>query len=115
MVSSYGNVKPGADDGEPEYSYMSWFAMLFGAGSASGRKQRDRHRPVDDCRRALSGNRRAMRKRASRVSCSRRPPPRLAGESPAPRSEEHTSELQSLMRLSYDVFCVKKKKKKKDT
>src|SRR3546814_9600911 len=28
------------------------------------------------------------------------------------RSEEHTSELQSLMRISYDVFCLKKKKKK---
>src|SRR3546814_11875653 len=29
------------------------------------------------------------------------------------RSEEHTSELQSLMRISYDVFCLKKKNKKK--
>src|SRR3546814_3693506 len=29
------------------------------------------------------------------------------------RSEEHTSELQSLMRLSYAVFCLKKKKNKK--
>src|SRR3546814_7577710 len=29
-----------------------------------------------------------------------------------PRSEEHTSELQSLMRNSYAVFCLKKKKKK---
>src|SRR3546814_1344160 len=29
-----------------------------------------------------------------------------------PRSEEHTSELQSLMRISYAVFCLKKKKKK---
>src|SRR3546814_2036235 len=28
----------------------------------------------------------------------------------APRSEEHTSELQSLMRISYAVFCLKKKK-----
>src|SRR3546814_10706685 len=28
-----------------------------------------------------------------------------------PRSEEHTSELQSLMRISYAVFCLKKKKK----
>src|SRR3546814_2251451 len=28
---------------------------------------------------------------------------------PAGRSEEHTSELQSLMRLSYAVFCLKKK------
>src|SRR3546814_10087070 len=31
----------------------------------------------------------------------------------AERSEEHTSELQSLMRLSYAVFCLKKKKKYK--
>src|SRR3546814_9192443 len=29
------------------------------------------------------------------------------------RSEEHTSELQSLMRISYAVFCLKKKKKPK--
>src|SRR3546814_2519793 len=29
------------------------------------------------------------------------------------RSEEHTSELQSLMRISYAVFCLKKKKHKK--
>src|SRR3546814_2284467 len=32
---------------------------------------------------------------------------------PLIRSEEHTSELQSLMRISYAVFCLKKKKKKK--
>src|SRR3546814_6833660 len=32
---------------------------------------------------------------------------------PQRRSEEHTSELQSLMRISYAVFCLKKKKKKK--
>src|SRR3546814_2575130 len=31
------------------------------------------------------------------------------------RSEEHTSELQSLMRISYAVFCLKKKKKNKNT
>src|SRR3546814_5515814 len=30
------------------------------------------------------------------------------------RSEEHTSELQSLMRISYAVFCLKKKKKRHD-
>src|SRR3546814_6887639 len=30
-----------------------------------------------------------------------------------PRSEEHTSELQSLMRISYAVFCLKKKKHKR--
>src|SRR3546814_5328612 len=37
-----------------------------------------------------------------RVPCGRPPPAR--------RSEEHTSELQSLMRISYAVFCLKKKK-----
>src|SRR3546814_3725765 len=31
------------------------------------------------------------------------------------RSEEHTSELQSLMRISYAVFCLKKKKNQKNT
>src|SRR3546814_5285911 len=30
---------------------------------------------------------------------------------PSPRSEEHTSELQSLMRISYAVFCLKKNNK----
>src|SRR3546814_6253595 len=34
-----------------------------------------------------------------------------AGSSRARRSEEHTSELQSLMRISYAVFCLKNKKK----
>src|SRR3546814_6477967 len=34
-----------------------------------------------------------------------------APEGQAARSEEHTSELQSLMRISYAVFCLKKKKK----
>src|SRR3546814_5758412 len=35
---------------------------------------------------------------------------RVAVERHDPRSEEHTSELQSLMRISYAVFCLKKKK-----
>src|SRR3546814_10577076 len=45
---------------------------------------------------------------------------RRAGQNPAsgrraagPRSEEHTSELQSLMRISYAVFCLKKTKEDK--
>src|SRR3546814_3206697 len=36
---------------------------------------------------------------------------RPAAGSERRRSEEHTSELQSLMRISYAVFCLKKKKK----
>src|SRR3546814_9930123 len=38
---------------------------------------------------------------------------RLRGARAVERSEEHTSELQSLMRNSYAVFCLKKKTKKK--
>src|SRR3546814_7640668 len=33
----------------------------------------------------------------------------IGGDDPAARSEEHTSELQSLMRISYAVFCLKNK------
>src|SRR3546814_6230588 len=46
---------------------------------------------------------------ASTMFCysSRPPDPALVGE--RWRSEEHTSELQSLMRISYAVFCLKKK------
>src|SRR3546814_2848026 len=36
------------------------------------------------------------------------------GLTPGIRSEEHTSELQSLMRISYAVFCLTKKKKYKE-
>src|SRR3546814_1484614 len=46
----------------------------------------------------------AFRKRVAAVG-----PETAAG---ADRSEEHTSELQSLMRISYAVFCLKKKKHK---
>src|SRR3546814_5131770 len=67
-----------------------------------------RHRPLlrkrggKDCA-ATSGRRlRVLRSAARRARRSRRRPPT--------RSEEHTSELQSLMRISYAVFCLKKKK-----
>src|SRR3546814_3691979 len=38
--------------------------------------------------------------------------PAASAPVPPPRSEEHTSELQSLMRISYAVFCLKKKTNK---
>src|SRR3546814_1988537 len=40
--------------------------------------------------------------------CSLAPRPRAGRQSGVGRSEEHTSELQSLMRISYAVFCLKK-------
>src|SRR3546814_3717827 len=46
------------------------------------------------------------RYRYDRAPCGT--PLQIAGRA---RSEEHTSELQSLMRISYAVFCLKKKKK----
>src|SRR3546814_10779680 len=53
---------------------------------------------------------------ASTLSAGRTSPPTSSASPPARRcrrSEEHTSELQSLMRISYAVFCLKKKKKNK--
>src|SRR3546814_3722153 len=41
--------------------------------------------------------------------------PQMVWTSRARRSEEHTSELQSLMRISYAVFCLKKKNKNEHT
>src|SRR3546814_9745414 len=49
----------------------------------------------------------------AKQSCDRvavAPRARTRSSSGAVRSEEHTSELQSLMRISYAVFCLKKKK-----
>lgn len=36
MFSRYGDVRLGPDDSEPEYGYLSWFAMLFSAGMGIG-------------------------------------------------------------------------------
>src|SRR3546814_3382010 len=78
---------------------------------------------------ALSLLRRHVGRHAAMVETLARPlslwPARMAVAQPCPgqaatdasmtdgRSEEHTSELQSLMRISYAVFCLKKKKKRK--
>src|SRR3546814_3714752 len=55
-----------------------------------------------------------FRSRTSGPTASRRSPSSTPmasrGASTPSRSEEHTSELQSLMRISYAVFCLKKKK-----
>src|SRR3546814_2329076 len=53
-----------------------------------------------------------MGSRYEKASPSRSWPFRFPAEKPV-RSEEHTSELQSLMRISYAVFCSKKKKQTK--
>src|SRR3546814_2893532 len=69
-------------------------------------------------RRAQAPHRRASRPASPpppsagcRAARARRadPPPAPRRHSARQRSEEHTSELQSLMRISYAVFCLKKK------
>src|SRR3546814_4714678 len=97
-------------------------APRFARGGDGGRVQRrdfDVHpfpldaRNGDGCRAGLraDGDRGAgCRSEKRKIKKGRR------GERQGPdrqRSEEHTSELQSLMRISYAVFCLKKKNKKK--
>src|SRR3546814_3090252 len=50
-----------------------------------------------------------LRPAAARRDCLRCVDDRSHGQRRVRRSEEHTSELQSLMRISYAVFCLKKK------
>src|SRR3546814_6028937 len=51
-----------------------------------------------------------LRRRRAKRSCWRRNARGFLPRGLLGRSEEHTSELQSLMRISYAVFCLKKKK-----
>src|SRR3546814_8704534 len=54
--------------------------------------------------------------RGKSLGCGAAPGQRiLSGVDSEVRSEEHTSELQSLMRISYAVFCLKKKNKNSTT
>src|SRR3546814_9958193 len=55
---------------------------------------------LDKSKEAMAQEREAMSRRLGQV---------LGLDAPDMRSEEHTSELQSLMRISYAVFCFKKK------
>src|SRR3546814_1804445 len=81
-------------------------ANRAGAGLRAGAV---RVRRLEEQRRAGGGNARGACRRDAevRAGAARR---QRAVRSAAGRSEEHTSELQSLMRLSYAVFCLKKKK-----
>src|SRR3546814_7532826 len=76
---------------------------VFAAAAPPGRTANDRSRRLVQIRDASVTHRRRYR---STRNGSRE------GRVPV-RSEEHTSELQSLMRISYAVFCLKKKKQNK--
>src|SRR3546814_10072801 len=78
------------------------YPTLFRSGLARGadreRDDRDQRRRDRDDRPPVDPRRAAHRRAIE------------AGGGDVARSEEHTSELQSLMRISYAVFCLKKKK-----
>src|SRR3546814_7406344 len=69
--------------------------------------ERDRGRRLQGSRRI---GERAGRVRQIEIRKRRPPRPARPRDRKPGRSEEHTSELQSLMRISYAVFCLKKKK-----
>src|SRR3546814_3045571 len=78
------------------------YTTLFRSGWATRWRQRRRRKP-------------SWRRRGTGLKPPSAAPIREDGScsvanAPAIRSEEHTSELQSLMRISYAVFCLKKKK-----
>src|SRR3546814_1776847 len=71
--------------------YLAWYGGLGGIDGLSGWTSHDEHalaKAADDARLEET----------------------FAPYKGRPRSEEHTSELQSLMRISYAVFCLQKKK-----
>src|SRR3546814_8489415 len=90
---------------------MSWHGNAFGrphrsAGAGPGLRV--------GAARAFAAGRRQNEYRAPR-GCGRYSGTDQAGAGPGSgRSEEHTSELQSLMSISYAVFCLKKKNKAMD-
>src|SRR3546814_7336427 len=95
------------------------YTTLFRSPGSRRRAARPNASPRNDSWRGWG---RCSRHRARRSRRRRNDPPAVAGSPPRPlrrhadgrgrrdrRSEEHTSELQSLMRISYAVFCLKKK------
>src|SRR3546814_6179134 len=77
------------------------YLVAGGGRPAQGEEHTPRERGASPGIAAGPGGRRVVRHRRPRHSRSA-------------RSDEHTSELQSLMRLSYAVFCLKKKNNRRD-
>src|SRR3546814_5826301 len=84
------------------------YTTLFRSACRDRRPGSPRSRGPPPARRR--GGRRSRRRRRPRPAAAA-----LGGPcGPRRRSEEHTSELQSIMRISYAVFCLKKKKTHKN-
>src|SRR3546814_9027547 len=90
--------------GKGGLQYLRWEAWLRTRFWPTGRRQKT-------CQRGKTSTRRPARHASHRHTAKRHRRPRRHKDRPRTygRSEEHTSELQSLMRSSYAVFCLKKK------
>src|SRR3546814_7176902 len=81
-----------------------------GPRRGQGQRRRQQHLEADEAGVAdqqIDRLRHLCRREGARVGALQHDHPRVAAQ--LPRSEEHTSELQSLMRTSYAAFCLKKK------
>src|SRR3546814_10433655 len=91
--------------------HAAWLSLSAASGKAEGRRAGGRmRRPA---RRSLTVKARSERFMVWQFSAASLPQPSASSFKSVAllsRSEEHTSELQSLMRISYAVFCLKKKK-----
>src|SRR3546814_2977610 len=90
----------------------AWLAALpLRSSRRKNPRTTDRARAVEVFLKSCPARRASqLRKSAARSAASAA---RVGG--PPRRSEEHTSELQSLMRISYAVFCLKKKNQNRQT
>src|SRR3546814_1846721 len=79
-----------------------------------GRKVRSSRRAWSSCLYDRDGRRFHSAQSSPRMCSGVQPSASIALCGALDRSEEHTSELQSLMRISYAVFCLKKKKQLKN-
>src|SRR3546814_5484345 len=93
------------------FPYTTLFRSVLAGRSAPGHQ---RTRPVLQGAAAVPERRHHRQAHPHHRIERRRAHPDFRKEEPADRSEEHTSELQSLMRISYAVFCLKKKKHTKN-
>src|SRR3546814_3964395 len=88
------------------YTYYTLFpyTTLSRSGPGTNEQPDERHRATGEQRSPRGARQPEERPREHEAQRETERPRRGA-----PRSEEHTSELQSLMRISYAVFCLKKK------
>src|SRR3546814_3529888 len=99
-VSTKGGTFP---LGERIVNRMGYGAMQLAGPGVFG--------PPRDRAEAMAVLRGAMEAGVNHIDTSDFYGPHITNQIIRERSEEHTSELQSLMRISYAVFCLKKKKK----